>query len=143
MDAPTARELLQVPAVQRAIEGAWADSMPTDPDNRHEEGGWVFLNPKTGEYLALRAVPGARKAINLNRPYELYGYYVVGKFHTHPNPSADGWETGPSLWDQRTDAIHGVPSLIRADDGVHLSGPARRRGGLTGPRGYPELGDEE
>jgi hypothetical protein len=35
-----------------------------------------------------------------------------------------------------TDTIHGVPDLIRADGGVYISGPDRRRGGLMGEPGY-------
>jgi proteasome lid subunit RPN8/RPN11 len=62
---------------------------------------------------------------------------VVGKFHTHPNPSADGWQPGPSPADRRIDALHGVPDLIRADNGMHFSGPDSRRGDLTGGAGYP------
>jgi hypothetical protein len=37
----------------------------------------------------------------------------------------------------RVDALHGVPDLIRADDGIHLSGPDSRRDGLTGDGGFP------
>ena len=47
MDAPTADELLQVTKVLDAIEQAWADSLPDDPAGRHEEGGWMYLNPFT------------------------------------------------------------------------------------------------
>jgi hypothetical protein len=63
---------------------------------------------------------------------------VVGKFHTHPNPTLEGWDPGPSIADQRVDALHGVPDLIRADDGVYHSGPDSRRGGLGGNAGFPD-----
>lgn len=62
---------------------------------------------------------------------------VVGKFHTHPNPTADVWNPRPSAADQRIDALHGVPDLICADHGVYVSGPRRRRGGLRGGPGVP------
>jgi len=62
---------------------------------------------------------------------------VVGKFHTHPNPSSEGWNPGPSAADRAIDKRHGVPDLIRADDGIHFSGPERRRGGSAGEPGYP------
>ena len=39
----------------------------------------------------------------------------------------------PQVIDER----HGVLDLIRADDGIHLSGPESRRGGLTGGPGFP------
>jgi hypothetical protein len=65
------------------------------------------------------------------------GSVVVGKFHTHPNPTIEGWEPGPSESDLLTDASHGVPDLIRADNGVYVSGPDQRRGGLAGGPGFP------
>ncbi len=137
MDAPTAAELEANPVVQAALAAAWADSLADDPAQRHEEGGWIYQNLTTGVIEVLRAVRGRQSSINLATPPELTDFVVVGKFHTHPNPSAEGWEAGPSSQDQRVDAIHGVPDLIQADDGVYHSGPDRRRGGLGGNPGYP------
>jgi len=136
-EAPSAAELQANPAVQAAIEAAWLDSLADDPVHRHEEGGWIYLYPSTGEYSIERARRGHRAAINLNRPPEFPGRFVVGKFHTHPNPTAEGWAPGPSVSDRIIDDQHGVPDLIRADDEIHYSGPDRRRGGLTGNPGYP------
>lgn len=136
-EAPSADQLRQHPVVQAALEAAWVDSIPDDPLRRHEEGGWVYLDPDTGEVTVVRAPAGRTASIDLNNPPELPGRFLVGKFHTHPNPTAEGWDPGPSAGDVRVDAIHGVPDLIRADDGVHHSGPARRRGGLVGNPGYP------
>jgi hypothetical protein len=136
-EAPSAAELAANPVVRDAIEAAWTDSLPGDPALRHEEGGWIYLNPTTNQITVVRAPPGRQAAINLNNPPEVTGSVVVGKFHTHPNPTAEGWDPGPSAGDTMVDAIHGVPDLIRADDGVHHSGPDRRRGGLTGNPGYP------
>jgi hypothetical protein len=137
MHVPTATELLDHPTVQRAMDQAWADSMPDDPDRRHEEGGWIYLHTTTGELEVRRAPLVARAAIDLGSPEVVTECMVVGKFHTHPNPTSDGWEPGPSANDLIVDALHGVPDLIRADEGVHLSGPAQRRGGLLGGSGYP------
>jgi hypothetical protein len=137
MQAPTASELLNDPTVRRAIDQAWADSMPDDPGRRHEEGGWIYLNTTTGEIAVRRAPRGARAAIDLGSPEAVADYVVVGKFHTHPNPTAEGWNSGPSANDLLVDALHGVPDLIRADDGVHISGPEQRRDGLLGGPGYP------
>ena len=75
--------------------------------------------------------------IDLQNPPIIVGSVVVGKFHTHPNPTAEGWEGGPSASDLQIDALHGVPDLIRADDGVYVSGPNHRRGGLVGDPGFP------
>jgi len=139
MDAlvPTVAELEANTVVRAAVEAAWVDSLPADPQRRHEEGGWIYLDPMTGEIAVVRARPGARSAINLSNPPERVGCFVVGKFHTHPNPAADGWATGPSAGDIRADDSHGVPDLIRAENKIHYSGPERRRGGLGGNPGYP------
>jgi hypothetical protein len=32
----------------------------------------------------------------------------------------------------------GVPCIIRAEDGIHTTGPDSRRGGLTGNPGFPD-----
>lgn len=137
MDAPTATELLNDPTVKEALEEAWADSMPDDSQQRHEEGGWIYLDPGTGKITVRRTMAGTQALLDLSNPPIIAGSVVVGKFHTHPNPSADGWESGPSADDLQVDRFHGVPDLIRADDGVHFSGPDQRRGGLLGGPGYP------
>ncbi len=103
---------------------------------RHEEGGWIYMDVVSGALSTRRAASGATAGIDLTMPPILAGAVVVGKFHTHPNPAGE-WETGPSTADLRIDAVHGVPDLIRAEDGIHFSGPTARRGGLTGGPGYP------
>jgi hypothetical protein len=67
----------------------------------------------------------------------IIGAVVVGTFHTHPNPTAEGWYGGPSTTDQNSANHTGVPWLIRADDGDYWTGPVFRRGGLAGGPGYP------
>ena len=137
LSAPTAAELQDNPTVRRALEEAWQDSLPNDPARRHEEGGWIYMDMKTGEISVRRRAAGRQASIDLSRPPILSGFIVVGKFHTHPNPSAEGWVPGPSRRDRQVDALHGVPDLILADDGVHSSGPDSRRGGLAGGPGFP------
>jgi len=123
--------------VQEAIEQAWNDSRPADPTQRHEEGGWIFIDTTTGEISVQRQAAGQQAAIDLDSPPIVLGSVVVGKFHRHPNPISEGWDPGPSRHDQIVDALHGVPDLIRADDGIHISGPDSRRGGLAGGPGFP------
>lgn len=137
MDAPSAAELEANVVVQAALANAWADSLADDPTQRHEEGGWIDQNPNTGAIEIRRAVRGGQSAISLVNPPELAGYLVVGKFHTHPNPTSEGWDPGPSPRDVIVDDIHGVPDLIQSDSGVFHSGPDRRRGGLVGNPGFP------
>jgi hypothetical protein len=134
---PTAAELVNDPVVRAALEQAWLDSVADDPQLRHEEGGWIYMDLSNGALSIRRAAGGAEADIDLTSPPAVAGAVVVGKFHTHPNPRIEGWYTGPSPDDRWIDAKHGVPDLIRAEDGIHFSGPASRRGGLGGGPGYP------
>jgi hypothetical protein len=137
MPAPTATELLNDPVVQEALEQAWVESLPADPARRHEEGGWIYMETATGIISIRRARAGERAMVNLSAPPVLPGEVVVGIFHTHPNPSAEGWDPGPSVVDTQTAWLLGIPCLIRADDGCYWTGPVSRRGGLGGRPGYP------
>jgi hypothetical protein len=137
MQAPTAAELLRETAVVRGLELAWIDSLPGDSQNRHEEGGWIYMDLTTGALSVRRSPKGSGDSIDLKAPPEIGGSVVVATFHTHPNPSAEGWHPGPS-WDDTQAAFEdGVPCLIRADNGLHATGPNARRGGLAGPSGFP------
>jgi len=137
MQAPTVANLLKDLIVRQALEQAWMDSLPADPAQRHEEGGWVFADTTTGTISVQRAPAGVRASLDLNTPPLVPGAVVVATFHTHPNPSAEGWAPGPSAADTRSAWLFGVPCLIRADDCVHTTGPDSRRGGLAGGPGYP------
>src|ERR1043165_4091576 len=134
---PTSGELLQNPLVQEGIAKPWSDSQLADRAQRHEEGGWIFMDTTTGTISVQRQSPGQQAQLDLSSPPLVPGSVVVGKFHTHPNPTSEGWDPGPSAQDQIVDALHGVPDLIRADDGMHTSGPDSRRGGLAGGPGFP------
>jgi hypothetical protein len=137
MQAPTATDLLNDVTVQQALEKAWVDSLPADPARRHEEGGWIYLDTTTGAIVVRRALPGAQAFLDLNTPPLVPGAVVVATFHTHPNPSSEGWDPGPSVGDTQSAWLLGVPCLIRADNGVHTTGPDSRRGGLLGGPGFP------
>lgn len=137
MRAPTTADLLNEPIVQQALEQAWNDSLPGDPVRRHEEGGWLYMDTTTGDLTVRRASAGTQTILDLSTPPAVSGSVVVATFHTHPNPSAEGWDSGPSAADTQSALVFGVPCLIRADDGVHTTGPVSRRGGLGGDSGYP------
>jgi hypothetical protein len=134
---PNADELLQSPLVIDALENAWIDSKSPDENLRHEEGGWIYMDLTTGDLSIERSASGDGSSIDLSNPPTFPGKIVVGKFHTHPNPSSEGWTAGPSRGDRIVDARHGVPDLIRSDIGIHVSGPRLRRGGIAGGPGYP------
>ena len=135
--APTAQELMADPVVQHALDQAWNDSLAADPAQRHEEGGWIYLDPASGVITVARASPGSNRFLDLGNPPIFAGCFLVGIFHTHPNPSIDGWQPGPSIRDTIMDDLLGVPDLIRSEQGVHISGPVRRRGDLAGRPGFP------
>lgn len=134
--APTAVELLSAPRVLQALEQAWNDSSPESATQRHEEGGWIYMDAN-GNLHVRRAPAGGQASLDLRKPPIVPGAVVIATFHTHPNPSADGWEPGPSATDTFLARRVGVPFLIRADDGLYTTGPDSRRGGLAGDPGYP------
>jgi hypothetical protein len=134
---PSAAELLAEPIALAAIHQAWLDSQAGDPANRHEEGGWIYMDVTTGTIAVQRAPRGTRRMLDLSNPPLVTGSVIVGTFHTHPNPTSEGWIPGPSPTDQRSAGISGVPWLIMADDGNYSTGPDRRRGGLAGSQGFP------
>ena len=136
-NAPTAEQIRAIPVVQAELEAAWIASLPADPQLRHEEGGWVYFSHAGAAFQVRRAASGGRAYLDLTHPPTLDGYLVVATYHTHPNPAAEGWETGPSVADTDSAYNLGVPCIIRAEDVVHLTGPTSRRGGLTGNLGFP------
>jgi hypothetical protein len=137
MQAPTAKQLRAEIVVQEALEKAWTASLPTDRARRREQGGWIYIDLDTGAISVRFASAGSRAALDLNSPPLVPGNAVVATFHTHPNPSSEGWESGPSDSDTNSAWLLGVPCLIRADDGIYITGPDSRRGGLTGGEGFP------
>jgi hypothetical protein len=134
---PTAAELLANTDVNDALDEAWADSQVDDSTNRHEEGGWIYVDLSTGVIQMRRAPSGTRSRLSLANPPLLPNHAIVGTFHTHPNPASEGWTTGPSTQDEHAADYTGVPWLIRAEDADYSTGPESRRGGLGGGPGYP------
>jgi hypothetical protein len=119
------------------MELAWGDSLVSNPVGRHEEGGWIYQDTTTGRIMTRRAPAGSMRRIALGNPPLVPGSVIVGTYHTHPNPTAEGWEPGPSQTDQANATLSGVPWLIRSDDGYHKTGPDLRRGGPAGGPGFP------
>lgn len=136
-EAPSAAELEANPIVQAAFQAAWADLFVDDPALRHEEGGWAYVHELTRRLAIRRSLPGGQRAIDLTNPPEVADHYLVALFHTHPNPTEDGWNPEPSVEDREFAAARGLPNFVVSDMGVYVTGPARRVGGLTGFRGYP------
>jgi hypothetical protein len=102
MTAPTATELFAKPVVLQAMEDAWVSSIPSDPARRHEEGGWIYAHTTSGELSVRRAGPGAQAGLDLSSPPIITGCVVVATFHTHPNPTAEGWNPRPSPEDTQS-----------------------------------------
>jgi hypothetical protein len=125
------------PLVMQALADAWRDSRPNSPDERHEEGGWVYMDVVSGTIQIERAYRGTKRRIDLSNPPPKILHVVVAKFHTHPNPEIEGFDPEPSDQDRIADARHGVPDLIVSEKKVYISGPDSRRGGLSGSPGFP------
>jgi hypothetical protein len=138
MTAPDIDTIAQNPVVVAELEAAWRDSLASDAAHRHEEGGWVYHEPGSGAFQVRRAPVGDQAFIDLYDPPTVEGFFLVATYHTHPNPASEGWLTGPSFSDTDSAFELGVPCIIRAEDGIHTTGPASRRGGLTGPPGFPD-----
>lgn len=137
MDAPAASELQANPVVQAAFAAAWADSFPDDPALRHEEGGYIYASPTTGELLIRRALPGGVDSIDLSHPPVVPNAFLVATYHTHAIPPRGRIVAEPSPDDRFHATDSGVPWFVISHEGVFVTGPERRVGGLSGPTGYP------
>src|SRR4051812_4149655 len=79
---------------------------------RKADGSTWTRSPAT---LSVRRAPaGTQSALDLDAPPLVAGAVIVATFHTHPNPSAEGWDPRPSVDDTRSAWLLGVPCLIRA-----------------------------
>lgn len=89
--APFVQELLRDPVVQAALDQAWRDTQADDSahgnPNAREQGGWIYLNLRTGQLTIRRSrrYPPNRFSISLDPPDIVEGSAVVGTFHTHPS----------------------------------------------------------
>jgi len=89
------------------ISRAWRESQPDDPANRHEEGGYIVLNPN--RTCGIERWPRGWQSRIVPPPMDANNCYnqkpVIAAFHTHPNPPVDEigreWEQGPSESDRR------------------------------------------
>ena len=132
---PSVPELLASPVVQQALNSAWLNSRVNDVRLYHEEGGWIYLSPTTGEVGVQVARIGTHSEIDLNSPPHWEGMVVVATYHTHPNRAGPG----PDERDYRLSIERGVPGIIRAANGIHIYGLEARRGPWPPPRGGSEF----
>ena len=63
MQAPTVGHLVNEPVVQQALEQAWTDSLADDPAQRHEEGGWIYLDTTSGTIGVRCALPALERLL--------------------------------------------------------------------------------
>lgn len=82
MQAPRAADLLNEPLVLQALEQAWNDSSSGNPAQRHEEGGWIYMDEAIGNLAVRRAAAGGQASLDLSTPPIVPGAVVVGTFHT-------------------------------------------------------------
>jgi hypothetical protein len=111
-------DLLSDPALVAEINRAWQESQPDDSADRHEEGGYIAMNPDLS-YSVERWPRGGSSHIlppplDANNRYN--GKMVVAAFHTHPNPPIDDagreWEQAPSESDRRWHARRKLRGLV-------------------------------
>jgi hypothetical protein len=95
------------------------------------------MHLRSGSIDVVRAPPGLQAELDIGSPPVRPDCTIVAIFHTHPNPSAEGWYPGPSETNEQLLAALGVPGLIRADDGIHTAGPRSRPGAWAGGPGFP------
>ena len=90
-----------------------------------------------GNIMVVRAAVGTSSSINLTNPKQFAGYLIVGYFHTHPNPTSEGWVPYWSPSDISNAYRRNVPGLIMSDKGIYYVGPDRRGAApsVAGPPG--------
>ena len=111
-------DLLTDPAIIAEINRAWEESRTDNQANRHEEGGYIVLNPD--RTLGVERWPRGEKFRMAPPPLSADNCYngkvVVAAFHTHPNPSIDEngqeWEQGPSQSDRRWHALRNLRGFV-------------------------------
>jgi hypothetical protein len=138
--APSAADLIANSVVQRTLDDAWrASKVGAGLGNRHEEGGYIFMDVFTGAISTVAAPPGPTGpllAMNLPTPSPPREQICVATYHTHPNPE-EGFAQKCSEPDEPLKfKINGIPGIIRSAKGTFWCGP-ERRAHLGGTRGYP------
>jgi hypothetical protein len=104
---------------------AWRESEPENPQNRHEEGGYVIVT--VDALHDVKRWPRGEQsgilppALDANGRYN--GLLVAAAFHTHPNPPVDEdgqeWLQAPSTADRRWHRVHRLPGIVISRDYVY------------------------
>jgi len=123
MPAPTATELAGNQVVLEALELAWSDSTSLDPINRHEEGGWIYLEVTTGRLIVRRAPAGKQASVNLSTPLPTAGAVIVGNSTPTqtPPPTAGSLDRVPQTCESMP--CTACPTLFGPTTGRTFRGP--------------------
>lgn len=113
------------PVVKAEIVRAWRDSQADDPINRHEEGGYIVLNPDGT--MAVERWPHGEQWRIVPPPLDTMNRYngkmVVAAFHTHPNPPSDEdgreWDQAPSASDRRWHGRRRLPGFVISESLIY------------------------
>jgi RHS repeat-associated protein len=90
-------------------------------DKVHEEGAWIFWNPKTGRIRVLRDKPSKMVTNGKGRAHIFFGpipnvpgCVLIGMIHTHPDPVEGGFNPDPggSDKDKANQPGYGVPWIV-------------------------------
>ena len=122
---PTGQQLLANKEVRRALSAAWKASN-YGQTNPREQGGWIYMQNGRIRTLHQNTIFTSQAEIDLNNPPQhLMPGPIIGWFHTHPNPTSQGWTPGPSPDDIDFANNHGLPGLVRSDHGDYTFGPTK------------------
>ena len=121
---PPLQTVVADPTVSAAIDSAWNASNPNGPAaDRHEHGFWILRDNRRGTYIISNFPTGSGAQITPGATPVSSNQSVVGFFHTHPNPTNEGYILGPSPADVNFARTRNVPGVLRANDGLHFFGP--------------------
>lgn len=135
------------PALRAALRRAWQDSLADDPQQRHQEGGYIVQQPN-GAFAVERWPRGGRGGITplpLDNEGLFNGTPVIGEFRTQPNPAVDEqgrkWLQGAQPHDVATleqEPYRGDSYLIGRDQIWRIPPKAGLDAGQAGPCGSRE-----
>jgi hypothetical protein len=148
---PTGRQMARDVQVQVYLLDKLRRSYDAEGKVEGEHGGWIYSSPEFPENYAFRLTQWRYpRAVNLDRPPNLSHarLWVVGTFHTHPNPDEPGRPSRPGdkgiggqghvEADTEAQARYRVPGLvIDYSEKIHIYGVDSRDGGWEGGYGFP------
>jgi hypothetical protein len=118
---PSGDDLVNMPQIQTWMRDLLKRSQEGQPTEVHEEGAWIYWNPKNGRIHVLKNKPekvvtkgkGRAHIFFGKKPFVL-GCTLIGMIHTHPDPDEGGFFPDParSPDDMANQPKYGVPWIV-------------------------------